>query len=443
MITRIIDTNVLLDRPLREIILSYPTPCKIIIPFPVIQELDTFKNSKNEFLRRNARAASAYIDELRLLGPLYNGVELSSGHIFKIEMHTPDIDLSPDLDSSKTDTKILKMVKHLQQISYEDVILCTQDINERICADLLNIKAEAYGPNFDLDSLYKGWRQVLVSAEDLSVFASEKMLGTNLDMAPNEFAILTNEINFKHTMLARFDGNKFIPVRYHDCCVYGVKAVNVQQKFFLDLLLDPEVELITALGRAGGGKTLLSLAAGIEQTEVIGSSPNYSKLFVTRSPEPVGKDIGFLPGDEQQKISPWLGAIFDNLEFLTANHATTKSGDRTDPSKAMADLLSLQKIELRAFTFIRGRSLPRQFMLIDEAQNLTQHEIKTIISRAGIDTKVILTGDIEQIDNPRLTASNNGLVATINAFKGQPNFGHIILDKTERSRLAELATLLL
>lgn len=443
MIARIIDTNILLDRPLKEVVASY-SPCAIILPFPVIQELDSFKNHSNEILRRNARAASFYIDELRAQGNLERGIKLPSGHIIKVQKYIPDISFPEGLlDSSKTDTKILKIAAYFQQYWDDEVILCTQDINERICADLLGIKAESYGPHFDLEFLYKGWRTVLVSPEDLTNFSANKTLIKDIDMVPNEYAILTSEINPKHTMLARFNGTCFVPVKYHDRCVYGVKAVNVQQKFLLDLLLDPTIELVTALGRAGGGKTLLALAAGIEQTEVIGSFPVYNKMFITRSPEPVGKDVGFLPGDEQQKISPWLGAIFDNLELLTANHATTKSGERHDPMQAMEDLLNLKRIELHAFTFVRGRSLPKQFILIDEAQNLTAHEIKTLISRAGAGTKVVITGDIEQIDNPRLTATTNGLVAVINAFKGQSIYGHITLDKTERSRLAELATRLL
>lgn len=437
MVTRVLDTNVLLDRPLKEIVDSFE-PCKIVIPIPVLIELDTFKTSQNPNLRFNSRAASRYIDKLRSHGGLHEGVILPSGHTVKIELNFSNISLPFNMDVSKADFRILQVCVGLQEKG-EEVILCTQDTNERILADVLGIQAESYGDSVNLSSLYKGWRYLELDKPTMLVLLDTGKIKTDIPFLSNEFLIASYGTDY---VIGRYNGSKieFIEKGKN---IYGVQAINNQQECLVDLLLDPEIKLVTAIGGAGSGKTLLSLAAGIDQTEVIGSVNKYSKVLVMRPQEPIGREIGFLPGSEQQKVGPWLGAIFDNLEFLTSNHAVNKAGMTRNPENAVAYLMDYDRIDLRALTFIRGRSIPRQFILIDEAQNLSLHEVKTIVSRVGHDTKVVLVGDIEQIDNPRLSANNNGLVNLVDAFKGQKIYGHIFLEKTERSPLAELAVNLL
>ncbi|MDD4402377.1 MAG: PhoH family protein [Desulfitobacteriaceae bacterium] len=437
MITRVLDTNVLLDRPLQEIVNSFE-PCKIVIPIPVLIELDTFKTSQNPNLRLNSRAASRYIDKLRSRGDLHEGVILPSGHAVKIELNFSDIQLPFSMDASKADFRILQVCMGLKEKG-EDVILCTQDTNERIFADVLGIRAESYGDSVNLSSLYKGWRHLNLGKEAMISLLESGGVEVDIPFLPNEFLITSYGDDY---MVGRYNGSKIESIDT-GTDVYGVKAINTQQECLVDLLLDPNIKLVTAIGGAGSGKTLLSLAAGIDQTDVIGSTGRYSKVLVMRPQEPIGREIGFLPGSEQQKVGPWLGAIFDNLEFLTSKHVVNKKGTSCNSESAVAYLMDYDRIDLRALTFIRGRSIPRQFILIDEAQNLSLHEVKTIVSRVGHDTKVVLVGDIEQIDNPRLNASNNGLVNLVDAFKGQKIYGHVFLEKTERSPLAELAVSLL
>ena len=441
MRTRIIDTNVLLDSPLDEVINSYEA-CNIVIPFAVLRELDTFKNSPIEGLRRNARFASRYIDNLRKVGNLQTGVQLDSGHTVRIELNHCDVEMPIELSPHDVDDRILTVAKGLQKVGH-DVVLSTQDVNQRIIADTLNIPAEDFAEHVDVNKLYNGWETYLVSEERINKFAEEGSLRTKKHFHVNQYVLLTNNSNPKHTMLARYNGKELVKLQFNDWNAYGVRANNVQQRFLLDLLLNPEIRLVTAVGPAGTGKTLLALAAGLEQTEIIGDVQHYKKMFVTRSPEPMGKDHGYLPGCELDKMSPWLGGIFDNLEYILDNHATSKSGKTGNPQEAIKSLLDYGRIELRALTYIRGRSIPSQYIIIDEAQNLSKHEIKTIVSRAGEGTKVIVIGDIQQIDNPRLDINNNGLVHLIEAFKDQSVHGHITLTKTERGELADLAVKLL
>ncbi len=440
--TRILDTNVLLDSPIDEVIKSYE-PCEIVIPFVVLKELDTFKQSSFEPIRRNARYASRFIDKLRKHGAnLHEGIELESSHILSIELNHLNVSIPVELDPHDVDDRILKVAKGLQDDG-KDVIICTQDVNQRIIADVLGIPAEDYGEIVDIKNLYKGWNVLPVSGDKIDEFAEEGTLKTRKKLYYNEFVILTSLTNPKHTMLARYDGERLVKLYNHERYAYGIKALNVQQKFLMELLFDPNVKLVTAIGGAGTGKSLLALASGIEQTEVIGTTKTYNKMFVSRSPEPMGKEHGYLPGGEQEKISPWLGGMFDNLEFLVESHASGKSGKADNPQEAIQSLIDFGRIDLKALTYIRGRSIPRQFIVIDEAQNLSKHEIKTIVSRAGNNTKVIIIGDIEQIDNPRLDMSNNGLVHLVEAFKGQRLHGHITLIKTERGELSDLAVKLL
>jgi PhoH-like ATPase len=438
VITRILDTNVLLDRPLREVIDSFE-PCKLVLPFAVIKELDKFKIDQNEVLRYNARAASNYLDRIRKLGRLDEGVELDSGHIIKVELNHATMELPIELNAEYVDYRILKVALGLQSEG-EDVVLVTQDTNERLLADVLGIKSENYGDVDNCGPLYAGWEVLPLPPDAFSILASKKELYISecpslASLIENEYVIAANEANPKQTLRTKYKDDKISVFDPSGVPVYGIKPLNLQQRFLLDLLMDPEIKVVTAVGGAGSGKTLLALAAGMEQTKQIGDIDIYNKIMVTRSPIPMGKDIGYLPGSELEKISPWLSSIYDNLEFLFGGSAE---------ATATADLFVSKKvIDLKAMTYIRGRSIPNQYIIIDEAQNLTKEEIKTIVSRVAKNTKIIIIGDIEQIDNFRLSATNNGLVHLIEAFKGLPFYGHVTLTKTERSDVADAAVKLL
>ncbi len=438
-VTRILDTNVLLDSPLPDVIASYQSPCKIVIPFVVIKELDTFKNSTNDMLRSNSRIASHYLDSLRVIGKLSEGVTTEFGNIVKIESNYSDVTLPIKDGFSDVDFRLLKVAKGMKD-NGEDVILVSQDTNVRIAADSLDLPVENFGEIIAASNLYKGWNTVYLREPDFSKFAAGDGVYPYEEMLNNEYALVRNVSNPSQTMLGKYDGLHLVKLNMTDPRVYNIKSKNMEQTFLLDALTDPAIKLVSCIGPGGSGKTLLALAAGLEQ---IFSSETYSKMLLTRSPVPMGKDIGFLPGKEADKMNPWMRAAFDNLEFLVSKQSSSKNGNRQGGKDALDDLLSLKKIDIQAMTFIRGRSIPGQYVLIDEIQNLSNHEVKTIVSRMGEGSKLILLGDIEQIDNPRLNVNNNGLVHLVDAFKGQDLYAHITLSKTERSELAELAVKLL
>lgn len=447
MVTRILDTNVLLDRPLSEVVESFE-PCIVVIPFVVTQELDTFKVSDKDILRTNSRAASRYIDSIRKLGNLQDGVNLESGHTIRIELgfaHTAFPDEINDLDTN--DYKILKVALGLQRLG-NDVVVVSQDINVRILADTLGLFAESYGVKDYSGSLYQGWRTLVLSDAEFNAFSATRKHYISSpclldDVCDNEYFILTNEIRPKQSMLGRFTGEyieAFIPC---EAPVFGIRPLNVQQKFLLNLLMNPDIKVVTSVGGAGSGKTLLSLAAAMDQTKCVGNSSLYNRIVVARSPIPVGKDIGFLPGTETEKVIPWLASIRDNMEVLLGSCGLHKDGHNLTIDDTISMFLSNHTVELKSLTYMRGRSLLNQFVIIEEAQNLTVDEIKTVVSRVGKNTKMVLIGDVEQIDNIKLNATTNGLVHLVDCFRGLPWYGHVTLTMTERSEVADAAVRLL
>jgi PhoH-like ATPase len=437
---RVLDTNVLLDRSIQEVIQSFE-PCHIVIPLAVVQELDNFKSYEDN-RGRNAREAIRFMDGLRKHGKLYEGVPTEYGSVVKVEVNCSDVELPDYLNRSLPDTRILMVAKGLSTHN-EDVTLVTQDICERVIADVLDIKAEDYSvDSIDLKKIYSGWTEINITNDEIQEFYQSGTIKTRKKLIPNQYVIMNDEIGGVH--YGRYDvSQKCIRKINSHYDAWGVRPVknNIQQRFLMDLLLDDSVKLVTALGPSGCGKTLLALAAGLQKTI---NERKYRKLIVTRAIIPIGNDIGFLPGNKEEKLTPWMGAIFDNLEFLTEGMEVEKysRGDPT-PAERVEELLALGFLELEALTFIRGRSIPNQWIILDEGQNLTKDQMKTIISRAGEGTKIIITGDIEQVDNHRLNSSNNGLVHVIESFKGQDIYGHITLTKTERSKLSELAVQLL
>ncbi len=436
--TFVIDTNVLLHDP--HAIFSFQDN-DLIIPIVVIEELDKFKKGIDE-IGRNARQVSRILDELRHKGKLSQGVELDSGGSLCVELNHQSADRLPnELVADKADNRILATALNLMHDN-RPVVLVTKDTNLRIKADALGLKAEDFETdNVSLDEFYSGETELAVEPGAIDEFYARGEFtpppGTKL--FPNEFALLKNSANPSQTALARYQQQKnvLVPIVNVKHGVWGINARNKQQQFALDLLLNDEINLVTLVGKAGTGKTLLALAAGLEKTI---ENRAYQRLVVSRPVFPLGKDIGFLPGDIEEKLRPWMQPIRDNLDFLMG--ASTVAG-RAKGKKDLQGLFDLGMIEVEPLTYIRGRTMPNQYLIVDEAQNLTPHEIKTIITRAGEGTKVILTGDNQQIDNPYINSSSSGLSFVVDRFKEEPISGHITLTKGERSELAELASTLL
>jgi PhoH-like ATPase len=433
----VLDTNVLLHDP--RAIFSFEDN-DVVIPIVVIEELDKFKKGVDE-IGRNARQISRILDEHRLKGKLSLGVKLDGGGNLRVELnHQSPAVLPGELIAAKADNRILSTALNLKNDGLP-VILVTKDTNLRIKADALGMTAEDYeSDTIILDELYSGETELLVAPGAIDDFyARGELQPADPKPFPNQFALLKNSANESQTALARFSKQKsvFVPITTAKHGVWGITAKNKQQQFALDLLLNDDIRLVTLVGKAGTGKTLLALAAGLEKTI---EARTFQRLVVSRPVFPLGKDIGFLPGDIEEKLRPWMQPIRDNLDFLVGSSG---GPGRVKGKKDLQSLFDLGMIEVEPLTYIRGRSMPNQYLIVDEAQNLTPHEIKTIITRAGEGTKVVLTGDPYQIDNPYIDSESNGLTFVVERFKEEPIAGHITLVKGERSDLAELAATLL
>jgi PhoH-like ATPase len=434
----VLDTNVLLHDP--RAMFSFEDN-DVTIPIVVIEELDKFKKGMDE-MGRNARQVSRIIDEYRQKGKLSQGVKLEGGGCLRVELnHQSPQHLPPELLAAKADNRILATALNLKHDDLP-VILVTKDTNLRIKADALGLRAEDYESDMiTIDELYAGETELLVEPGAIDAFYSEGEYTPPADPKPhpNQFVLLKNSANPSQTALSRYhqQRNALVPVTNTKHGVWGINAKNKQQQFALDLLLNDEIRLVTLVGKAGTGKTLLALAAGLEKTI---EARTFQRLVVSRPVFPLGKDIGFLPGDIEDKLRPWMQPIRDNLDFLMGASAVA---GRAKGKKDLQSLFDLGMIEVEPLTYIRGRSMPNQYLIVDEAQNLTPHELKTIITRAGEGTKIVLTGDPYQIDNPYVDSSSNGLTFVVERFKEETIAGHITLVKGERSDLAELAATLL
>jgi len=434
--TFVVDTNVILHS--HQALFSFQEH-DVVIPLGVIEELDRFKGFNDE-RGREARQASRELDRLRTRGTLAKGVPLDNGGTLQIMIDSEiEIHLGYGLDPHKVDNRILACALSLKQQN-RNVVLISKDINCRIKADALGINTEDFETNkVDIDELYSGWREMVMPVSRIETFLREEGVDyPEEDLFRNEFLLLKAAENENKTALAKYDGaqKRLLPLFHYNSRPWGVEALNLQQKFAIELLLCNEIQLVTLVGRAGTGKTLLALACGLQKTI---DEHLFRKLLVSRPIMPLGKDIGYLPGSKDEKLSHWMQPIFDNLEFVMDR--LYKNSDDVD--KKIRFLIESQKVQIEAITYIRGRSIPKQYLIVDEAQNLTPHEVKTIISRAGEGTKVVLTGDPYQIDNPYLDSSSNGLNFVIEKFKDHQLFGHIILHKSERSSLSALASELL
>jgi PhoH-like ATPase len=420
----------------------------IIIPLKVLEEIDKHKK-RQDGVGVNARNIIRYFDELRSKGSLQKGVRLGKGKgILKV---LPDSlsDLPADLDPGVPDHKILSSaISADKDNGNRKTILVSRDINLRVISDAVGILSEDYTENQIIKEegdLYKGFRSVSVDEKLIDHFYSGEEVYLEEELTktfyPNEFVMMVSNQNEKKSAIGKFV-NPFTPLHRlneYKTGLWGVHSRNKEQTFALDLLMDPSVQIVSLVGKAGSGKTLISVAAGLQQ---VVSNPNiadlakgfrqkdglYKKLVISRPVMPMGKDIGFLPGTMEEKMAPWLAPVQDNLKFLTGNDQTT-----------LQQYMDKGVIEMEALTYIRGRSIANAFIVIDEAQNLTHHEIKTILTRVGEGTKIVLTGDIEQIDNIYVNERSSGLTHAVERFKEYAIAGHVTLRKGERSDVASLA----
>ncbi|MFZ5775378.1 MAG: PhoH family protein [Thermodesulfobacteriota bacterium] len=436
----VLDTNVLLHNA--DSITSFADNV-VVLPMSVIEELDKFKGHNDE-LGRNARHVIRELDALRQRGKLGEGVPTDNGGVLMIYAEKGKC-LDPGMDMKVPDNRILSVAYTLAQQG-EKVIFVSKDINARLKADALGLEVMDFEKQkINFDELYSGFREVLVPGAVIAEFYRNHAVATEgLELLPNEFVLLRDEVDEKRTALTRATGSETLgPLHEEYESVWNLRSRSKEQRMALELLMDPAVQLVTLIGQAGTGKTLLALAAALECTVTL---KRYERILVSRPIIPLGKDLGYMPGDKDDKLSHWMQPIFDNLIYLMGDGSGAKrkpgqqERDREESAKQKVDrLLHAETVMMEALTYIRGRSIARQFVIVDEAQNLTPHEVKTIISRAGEGTKMVLTGDPYQIDNPYLDSSSNGLTYTVERLKGQKLHGHVTLHKSERSGLAAVA----
>jgi PhoH-like ATPase len=407
----------------------------IVIPLKVLEEIDKHKK-RQDSVGSQARSTIRSLDALRDKGSLSKGVRIEKGMgLIRVSSYNP-LCLPDDLDLEDPDNQIIATALSELEIAPKSrkVVVVSRDINMRVKCDALGLEAEDYNAEQVVDhaeGLYTGRSEILVDDKDVDGFYADDEIWMDpkkYALYPNQFVMLVSNTNDKKTALARFE-NYTTPLQKivkSNSKIWGTEPRNKEQQFAFDLLLDPNIPVVSLVGKAGSGKTLLALASGLEQT--FGKDALYKKIVVTKPVEPVGKDIGFLPGTMQDKMLPWLAPIQDNLQFLM--------GD----DKATLELyIEKGQIEVEAMTFIRGRSISNAFIVIDEVQNMTQHEIKTVLTRVGEGTKIVLTGDIEQIDNVYIDATNNGLSYVVERLKDEQITGHVTLLKGERSKVATMA----
>jgi PhoH-like ATPase len=428
----VLDTNILLHDP--RAITQFGDN-EVVIPIFVIEEIDNFKKEASE-LGRNAREVARMLDKLRTEGRLSDGCKLPGGGVLRVASAARSVPTTLR-ESQIADHLILMVALDVRDANKgQETIFVTKDVNLRIRADSLGLTSMDYeADRVDIDELYSGMTEMTVSGGDVDTFYAQNTLElAESHLKANQYVLLRDRDNGSHTALGRFDGNtkRLVPLRKIKEGIWGIRPRNKEQHCALDLLLCDDVKLVTLVGKAGTGKTMLALAAGLQK---VVEEQLYSKMLVSRPIFPLGRDVGYLPGDIEEKLNPWMQPIYDNVEYLMGLSKTERKSGRS-----YQELIDMGFIEIEPLTYIRGRSIPNQFIIVDEAQNLTPHEVKTIITRVGEATKVILTGDPYQIDNPYVDATSNGLTTVVEKFKGENVAGHVTLSKGERSALAELAS---
>ena len=435
----VLDISVLLYTP--DAIFDFPMK-EVLLPVSILDALEPLRQDLGE-KGRVANLVSKILDECRQLGNLVEGVSLPNGGKLRIELADPETEAIPFSFNSRNPSNRILAVAWLLSRENKDVVFVSRDENIRTKANTLNVPTISYkGRRRDDSNLYSGIHHCEVSKKKLrnlnqqSFISMEEVqseLNENIKFFPNQGLLLNNPEVPEEDILAIYNQskNKFLTVSKEQG-VWGIRPRNLEQRLALALLVDPNISIVTLSGKAGTGKTLLALAVGLQQMMV---DNIYSRMLVSRPIFPMGRDLGFLPGDTQEKLSPWMQPIFDNLELLINNTSEKKSSKRD----SYQELMERGMLVVEPLTYIRGRSIPNQHMIVDEAQNLTPHEMKTIVSRAGDGTKIVLTGDPNQIDNTDVNLSSNGLSTLVERFKGSQLAGHVRFTSVERSALAELA----
>lgn len=425
--TFVIDTNVLLHDP--KALLQFPRN-HVLIPVAVLEELDKMKRLPNE-LGKNSRETIRLLDSLKTVGKgnLHVGVKMDNGSVIRVQ---PELKTEFKYDFAMTinDNRII-MAAYLLKEQGEKVVFVSKDFGARIKAEAIGIEAEDYeNQKYSYESVYRGIRYVPMPKHEIDLFYKDGLIKVPGEKGKaNEYFVMTSPEN--SSGVGKYDvANGNVEALLKTGNIWGIKPRNVEQKCAIDLLLRDDIKLVSLMGPAGTGKTLLALACGMRK---IFDEGVYSRILVSRPIMPLGRDIGYLPGTKEEKLFHWMQPIYDNLYYL----CSSTGGESNETLKWV---MESKKIEMEAVTYIRGRSLSKVYLIIDEAQNLTPHEIKTIISRAGDGTKVVLAGDPTQIDNPYLDQNSNALTYTVGRFIDRSIYGHIFLDKTERSELAAVAT---
>lgn len=440
----ILDTNVLIHNP--QALFTFQENI-VVIPIVVIEEIDNFKKGLDE-KGRNARQIGRYLDKLRTMGSLKDGVQLENGgYIIVAVSQDIEKELKKVFFHNINDNHIIGTALYYHNL-YKDakVVLISKDANVRIKADAIGLVAENYETeSIVFEELYSGVKNISVDEEKWNNFSEKHYLNIEeIELYPNQFVRIYKNDNFEgENLKGRYssENDAIYPLSHYKkgTEIFGIIARNEEQEFAFDLLLDDSIKMVSLVGKAGTGKTLLAIAAGLHQ---VVEENKYSRLVVSRPISPLGKDIGFLPGSKADKFNPWMQPIYDNMEILLSRKEEQDNNNGKIFGKktpGLQDYLDFGFIELEPLTYIRGRSLPNQYIIIDEAQNLTPHEMKTIITRAGEGTKIVITGDPYQIDIPYLDSESNGLSMSAEKLKTEVLVGHITLEKGERSKLADIA----
>ncbi|UOD35446.1 PhoH family protein [Deferribacteraceae bacterium V6Fe1] len=428
MTNYVLDTNVLLYDPNAVYGFNGDT---LNIPITVIEEIDYFKKNMDQ-TGYNARYIARFLDELRKEGDLREGVKLENGTTVRVNVCNDHLasKISSDLIKDKADNLILSVALWLQENEKKEVVFVTKDANLRIKSDVLGIKAIDYEKDrVETDRFFEGTKVITVKDEFVDKLYNNEVVKLEKEFLPNEYLRIESELNPKKSVLVRFDkvSNGLVKIREFKEGLWGIIARNSEQRFLYDALTNDSIKLVCIAGIAGTGKTLLAIAAGLAKTI---DEKKYRKLLVSRPIFPMGKDLGFLPGEIKDKLAPWMQPVYDNLSFILEN---------TNEQSTYKELFEQNLVEIEALTYIRGRSIPNQYFIVDEAQNLTPHEIKTILTRAGEGTKIVLTGDPNQIDNPYIDYYTNGLTYVMDRFKDDEIAAAVTLLKGERSVLATKA----
>ncbi len=438
--TFVLDTNVLLHDA--EALFRFEDN-HIVLPIAIIEELDRFKK-QSDSIGRNAREVSRTLDRLRKSGNITEGIALDNEGSLSVELcNQKTLETLPtELGVHLADNMILAVALEYHQKCECPVIVVSKDTNLRIKADILGLKAEDYTTDkVNVEQLYSDIAEITVTSDEITQFFEQGFLPTDQELIANQAVTLIDEVNPSHTALAMADTGKnhLVPlIKIPASGVSRIKPHNREQQFAFNLLLDDSIPFVTLMGKAGTGKTLLAIAAGLQK---VADEQAYTRLLISRPIIPMGKDIGYLPGDVDEKLTPWMQPIYDNFDLIFGTQDTREKSAHW--RRGHEELLGQGLLQIEPLTYIRGRTIPRQFLIVDEAQNLTPHEVKTILTRAGEGTKIVLTGDPEQIDNPYVDVASNGLTYAAERFKNESLAGHITLYKGERSPLSEKAAALL